>query len=369
MTTAAERMRALLKQQEETQKKPSQGGDIFPHWDGEVGSTITIRLLPDGDAGNPFFWRSKCTRKIPFSSIKGMDTGNKKISVVIPAMTTGTKQFTPNFLGAEEYQIDKSQDPIQDQISGWWDQGAEMQEEYRKYKRTWQHFFQGFIRNPGTIVEEDVKSPIRRLNFNDGLYKAVHSLLMQDDLQVLPNDFERGRDFKITISQNGRFKDYNTSWALSESTLTDVEIQALENHELYDLKKFLPKAPSSEELEVIMEMFEASVAGLPYEPDRWSKFYRPQGIKLETNTHHQVPPGVPSDSTDPDDEEPAPKATNSLLDRLKNKTPEAPKEDPKETPKSEPKAESSGAASGTKSSSADLLAMLEKRKREKAAQG
>lgn len=366
MTSAAERMRALLKQQETTQQKTSGGSDVFPHWDGEIGDNMSFRLLPDGDSGNPFFWRSKCTRKIPFESVKGLDTGQRKIFVVIPAMTTGTKQFTPNFLGAEEYNIGKDRDPIQDLISDWWNQGEEMQAQYRKYKRTWQHFYQGFVRSAGSIVEENIQSPVRRFTFNDQIHKAVPALLMQDDIRNLPTDFENGRDFKLTIAQQGKFKDYVTSWGFNEGPLSDSEIEALENHELHELKIFLPKAPSDEQLEAIVEMFEASVAGMPYEPERWGRFYKPQGIDISqasgARSQHQVKKSSVSDPDEEPEETVSKPSGSALLEKLKAKSQPTETDAPAEkSSKSEPSVD----GGTTKSSPQALLAMLEARKKAK----
>jgi hypothetical protein len=46
------------------------------------------------------------------------------------------------------------------------------------------------------------------------------------------------------------------------------------------LNEFMPKRPSQEELNVIMEMFEASVDGELYDPQRWGNFYKPYGLEV-----------------------------------------------------------------------------------------
>jgi hypothetical protein len=48
---------------------------------------------------------------------------------------------------------------------------------------------------------------------------------------------------------------------------------------LYNLADFLPKQPDETALKVIKEMFEASVDGQPYDPDRWANYYKPAGFQ------------------------------------------------------------------------------------------
>jgi hypothetical protein len=41
----------------------------------------------------------------------------------------------------------------------------------------------------------------------------------------------------------------------------------------------LPKKPGEVELQVMKEMFEASVDGQPYDAERWSKYFKPSNFK------------------------------------------------------------------------------------------
>jgi len=47
---------------------------------------------------------------------------------------------------------------------------------------------------------------------------------------------------------------------------------------LFNLSDFLPKRPNEEELRIIKEMFEASVDGEAYDPERWGNYYKPYGL-------------------------------------------------------------------------------------------
>ena len=47
------------------------------------------------------------------------------------------------------------------------------------------------------------------------------------------------------------------------------------------MSDFLPKQPSDAELKIIKEMFEASVNGEAYDPERWGAYYKPAGLRSD----------------------------------------------------------------------------------------
>ena len=107
---------------------------------------------------------------------------------------------------------------------------------------------------------------------------------MSSDFEELPTDYEGGTDFRLTKTTKGQYADYGTSsWARRERSLDSNERAAIETHGLYTLNDYLPKQPSESELAVIAEMFEASVDGKMYDPERWGNFYRPSGVQLDTS--------------------------------------------------------------------------------------
>jgi hypothetical protein len=53
---------------------------------------------------------------------------------------------------------------------------------------------------------------------------------------------------------------------------------------LHNLADFLPKKPDETALKVIKEMFEASVDGQPYDPDRWANYFKPAGLQVGTGS-------------------------------------------------------------------------------------
>lgn len=102
---------------------------------------------------------------------------------------------------------------------------------------------------------------------------------MDPEMENMPTDFSAGLDFTIKKTSKGGYADYSTSsWARKETALTSAEQAAIDQFGLYNLSDFLPKKPSDVELKVIKEMFEASVDGQAYDPDRWSAYYKPAGF-------------------------------------------------------------------------------------------
>jgi hypothetical protein len=59
-------------------------------------------------------------------------------------------------------------------------------------------------------------------------------------------------------------------------------MKAINDNGLFSLNDFLPKKPTDVELKVLTEMFEASVDGEAYDPDRWSNYFRPAGMAART---------------------------------------------------------------------------------------
>jgi hypothetical protein len=84
----------------------------------------------------------------------------------------------------------------------------------------------------------------------------------------------------------------------------------------------LPKRPGEVELKVLKEMFEASVDGQAYDPDRWSQYYKPSGFQGKGSDDVESAPApvakaapAPVQSSAPfaaDEEDDAPVATTPV---------------------------------------------------------
>lgn len=296
-------IRAQLLEKEEKANSPTTRsfGDNarYPFWDLPIGKSASVRFLPDNDPDNIYFWRDRFDINLPFAGIKGQTTDDIKVQV--PCMKTWQKAC-----------------PIISETRKWWDDES-TKEQARLYYFKRSYLYQGFVVRSDLVEDVVPENPIRRFTLGAQIHKIIDSYVKEPDLRYSPTDFENGVDFKINKKQNGAWADYSTS-SFSVSgprALSDTEISAIDTHGLFTLKDFLPKEPDQKHLEIIQEMFEASVNGEAYDPDRFAEFYRPRGLKYEGGSH--------SNENEDADETPAPAkvkssgGANDLIAELKRK--------------------------------------------------
>ncbi|MDA9374100.1 hypothetical protein N9R43_01825 [bacterium] len=263
MATLAEIRAKLLAQENKSEQKSSQsrGTDaIYPFWNMENDSTATIRFLPDDSAENVFFWRERQVIKMPFAGVVGGE--QKPILVQVPCIEMWGDTC-----------------PVHAEIRPWF-KDPSMEDMGRKYWKKRSYIFQGFVVTD-PLGGEQPENPIRRFVIGPQIFKLLKAALMDPDMENLPTDYDAGTDFRLTKTQKGQYADYSTSnWARKERSINEDERQAVATHGLNDLNDYLPKRPSTEEMAVIMEMFEASVDGELYDPQRWGNFYKPYGLDV-----------------------------------------------------------------------------------------
>lgn len=237
---------------------------IYPHWNIPEGTTARIRFLPDGNSKNSFFWVEKAMINLTFAGIKG-EADTKPVRVQVPCV---------------EMYNDGSQCPILAEVRPWF-KDPNLEEMGRKYWKKKSYLFQGFVHdNPLTDDKPPASNPIRRFMISPQIFNLVKTALMDPEMENLPTDYHAGLDFNVKKTSKGGYADYNTSsWARKETSLTAEEMEAIETHGLFDLASFLPKKPTDVELQVMKEMFEASVNGEPYDGERWGAYFKPGGYK------------------------------------------------------------------------------------------
>ena len=264
MASLAEIRARIAAQENKTQNKGSStqsDNAIYPHWNIDEGAQATIRLLPDADTNNTFFWVERQIIKLPFNGVKG-DPNIKQTVVQVPCV---------------EMYGDSC--PVLAEVRPWYKDDT-LKELANKYWKKRSYIFQGFVRTNPLGDDKTPANPIRRFIISPQIFTIIKSSLMDPEMEELPTDFLRGLDFNIKKTSKGGYADYSTSnWARKESALTEVEQAAIEAHGLYNLADFLPKKPNEAELRVIKEMFEASVDGQPFDNERWGAYYRPYGVE------------------------------------------------------------------------------------------
>jgi len=265
MATLAE-IRARLLEQENRTNGNKQGGTtdnaIFPFWNIPENSTAVIRFLPDGDESNTFPWRERQMINLEFAGVKGGDE-SKRVTVKVPCM-----------------EMWKETCPIHAEIRPWF-KDKSLEDLGRKYWKKKSYIFQGFVVNSSLSEESLPENSIRRFVINTSIFNIVKGALMDPDMESLFTDYENGTDFRLTKTTKGQYADYSTSsFARKERGLNEVELQAIATHGLYNLNDFMPKKPTKEEVDMIYEMFKASVDGELYDPARWGNHFRPGGVNL-----------------------------------------------------------------------------------------
>jgi len=233
---------------------------VYPHWNMDEGTTASIRFLPDGNPNNTFFWVEKQIIKLPFNGVKGHPE-MKQVIVQVPCV---------------EMYGDTC--PVLAEVRPWY-KDESLKEMANKYWKKRSYLFQGFVRQNPLGDDKTPANPIRRFIISPQIIPIVKAGLMDPEILELPTDYLRGLDFTIKKTSKGGYADYSTSnWSRRESALTEAEQAAIDAHGLYDLADFLPKKPSAAELNIIKEMFEASVDGQQFDNERWGNYYRPYGL-------------------------------------------------------------------------------------------
>jgi hypothetical protein len=323
MASLAE-IRAKLKEQENRAggNATASVGDnaIYPFWNIKEGESATFRFLPDGNPDNTFFWVERLMIKLPFAGVKG-ETDSRPVQVQVPCM---------------EMYGDSC--PILNEVRGWF-KDPTLEEMGRKYWKKRSYIFQGFVTDSPLTEDTTPENPIRRFIIGPQIFQIIKQALMDPDMEELPTDFTQGVDFRLNKTSKGGYADYGTSnWARRERPLSDAEMKAINDFGLYNLSDFLPKKPDETAVKVMHEMFEASVDGEAYDPDRWSQYFRPAGMAAKTG--------------DPVAPVATPKAAPAVEDYDDESAPVA-----KAAPAAAPKAEAPAASGGAK----DILAMIRAR--------
>src|SRR6056300_324361 len=267
MATLAE-IRAKLREQESRTggSNQSSGGDnaIYPHWNMAEGSEAVLRFLPDADPEATFFWKERLMIKLPFAGIKGQ-TDSRPVTVNVPCMEMYGEAC-----------------PVLQEVRGWF-KDPSLEDQGRKYWKKRSYIFQGFVADNPISEDTTPDNPIRRFIIGPQIFQIIKGALMDPEMEELPTDYVRGVDFRIKKTSKGGYADYSTSqWSRRERAITDEEKAAIDANGLHNLNDFLPKKPTDVEVKVIQEMFEASVDGEAYDPERFGQYFRAPGMSAPT---------------------------------------------------------------------------------------
>ena len=284
MATLAE-IRAKLREQEDRKGggNKNSGGDnaIYPHWNMAEGSEAVLRFLPDSDPDNVFFWKERLMIKLPFAGIKGQ-TDSRPVTVNVPCMEMYGESCN-----------------ILNEVRGWF-KDPSLEAQGRKYWKKRSYIFQGFVVDNPISDDTTPENPIRRFIIGPQIFQIIKGALMDPEMEELPTDYARGVDFRIKKTSKGGYADYSTSqWSRRERAVTEIEKAAIDANGLHNLNDFLPKKPSEVEVKVMQDMFEASVDGEAYDPDRFGQYFRAPGMSAPTGDPNKAsaPASAPATPT------------------------------------------------------------------------
>lgn len=272
MATLDEIRQKLLSQQSKAEGGQRSGGDnsMYPFWNTPEGATTLLRFLPDGDPNNTFFWAERLVIKLPFQGIKGEH--DREVLVQVPCMEMYGETC-----------------PILAETRPWW-KDESLMPLARKYWKKKSYLFQGFVVQSGFEEKDAPENKIRRFMINPSIFEIIKGSLMNPEMEDLPTDYVAGRDFKLVKTSKGGYANYSTSnWSFKTRALSNDEASAIDSNGLNNLKDFLPKKPTAEELEIIKEMFQASVNDEAYDPARWGNHFRPSGSGSFSNNSSTAP--------------------------------------------------------------------------------
>jgi hypothetical protein len=250
------------------------GGDnaVYPFWNNPDNTVATLRLLPDGDENNDFFWLERLIIKLPFPGVKGQNDG-KPVEVQVPC----TDMWKAGSC------------PINAEIRPWW-KDKSLEDMARKYYRKKSFLFQGFVTDNPNQQDQTPENPIRRFIINPSIFECIKKILMVQEIEHSPVDYDHGMDFFLAKKKQGQWANYDDSGWIKPGSLsprsrplTESERAAISTHGLWNLSQYMPKKPDEDHLNAIMELFTASVNEELYDADRWGQFYRPNGMRLDNN--------------------------------------------------------------------------------------
>ncbi len=238
---------------------------MYPFWNIPEGSTATMRFLPDGNADNTFFWAERNVIRLEFPGVAGVSPSEqRKVTVQVPCG-----------------EIYGDTCPVLTEVRPWY-KDETLKQRAGQYWKKRSYIFQGLLSSNPMEDDEVPENPIRRFIIGPQVFQIIKSALMDPDMENIPTDYINGTDFRLTKTTKGDgHADYTTSsWARRERSLDEAELAAIDTYGLQDLNTFLPPRPTAEHYAVISQMFEASVDGELYDPERWGNFYKPFGTEV-----------------------------------------------------------------------------------------
>lgn len=264
-------------------------GDLFPFTslNKEAGEEVVVRFTPDPDEANDNFWRMLSCRRLPFVEYQQPDgttmSPKDRFTVQVPAFNVNKNESTLYDL-KQDYLFNSKDDPIKPEYDVIYNRAQAdksdsiAQKQATDYKRQLSYFMYGYVLEADKHPEWVGK--FYRFNCKPQVFKKIKEGVDDPEMEHNPHNLFCGTNFKIKVGMNGQYPDYSLSKYLrKESELPENLIADLQTRDLKELKEYIYKKPTAEELTLIRLIFEASINGMPFKAE-WAKVYCPLGYKL-----------------------------------------------------------------------------------------
>lgn len=261
--------------------------NYYPFFAMDIGEKAVIRFLPDLDDDNPRqFLYEKLTHVLRIN-------GQKKN---VPCMKNYGESECPICTASAAAYSAAGKD-----AKGKSNPSPEGKALWRKK----QHLAQVLVVEDPLKYKEDetpALGQVKLVNISWSLFDRITAAFEDDDLDDLPYDYEGGTDFLIKKTKKGEHANYdNSKFKKNSRKLTEEELEAIEGN-LVDLKTLLPKKPT---LEFLNQMLDAHVNGtiVKNENESSSKSAPAEKAeKAEKAEETNKPDFVAEDDTPADDE-------------------------------------------------------------------
>lgn len=259
-------------------EKAKATGQNFSVTNLEVDSSGLIRFLPDVDDNNPIFWTETRANPFIFPSAVGLEEPiDGPVVVRVPNMMTW-----------------KRPDPVDTYFKSYWKGDSAMRDYARAYYRIPTFEYTGFVVSWPKIDQSPPENPIRRFRLSKSLHERVRQGVLNAEFEYTPTHYDEGRDFKVVKIKKGEWNNYDLSaFSYKSRALNEQERAAIDKFGLVDLHSLLGEPPTAEQQKEILELFEDSLAGRPFNAEAhpnyraWASL---NPVPEHPTTQVQVPP-------------------------------------------------------------------------------
>lgn len=210
--------------------------NYYPFYNMDFDEKAVVRFLPDANEENPLgFLVEKLTHVLTVN-------GERK---TVPCLKMYGEDHCP--VCEESRRLYKEEG--EDSVNG------------KRLYRKKQHLAQVLVVEDPLPYKDDqtpAQGTIRFVNIGYAIYNRIKEAFEEDELEEVPDHYEEGTDFMIKKTLKGKYANYDGSKFLKRPrALTEEELAVVEGN-LTDLSTLLPKKPT---LEFVQTLLDADLNG------------------------------------------------------------------------------------------------------------